>query len=156
MDRLKRVESLFHRALELEKENRAEFLESECEGDENLIREVNALLESDGANDDFLEEPFVASGADEAETPSPGVKEGTVLGRHRLLSPIGVGGMGFVYKAEDIKSGQIDGGFIPKVESALQSLKTVGEVIIVPGKEAHGLRREIGSDKGAHGTMFVP
>jgi serine/threonine protein kinase len=107
MNRLKRIESLFHQALELEKNERLDFVKRECGSDQGLANELWALLESDQTRDDFMEEPAMAAYAGELSTIAPNVGEGSVLGRHRLLSPIGVGGMGSVYKACDTQTGDI-------------------------------------------------
>jgi serine/threonine protein kinase len=157
MDRLKRIESLFHRALELEEERRPEFLERECEGDEDLIREVKALLESDSSNDSFLEEPAVAAHREEADTPASGVSEGSVLGRHELLSPIGVGGMGFVYKARDLKSGQIDAVKVlaPQLASSRSSVRRfLREAKAVAGLQHPAVARILNFGE-KDGTYFI-
>lgn len=107
MSRLERIEALFHQALELEVEQRAGFLKKECEGDSDLLREVQALIEADGSNDAFLEGPASVVESVEARTDPLPLEEGTVVGRYRLLSLIGAGGMGAVYKASDLRSGRI-------------------------------------------------
>ena len=108
MSRLKKLESLFHQALELEDELRLEFLKRECGNDKGLLDELCALLESDSSNDNFMEEPAMAVHAGELSMISPHITEGSVIGRHRLLSPIGIGGMGSVYQACDTRSGRIE------------------------------------------------
>jgi len=40
----RRVEDLYHRALELDESRRSEFLENSCSDDEALRREVESLL----------------------------------------------------------------------------------------------------------------
>ncbi len=108
MNRLKKIESLFHQALERENELRLEFLERECGSDKDLLKELCGLLQFDSLSDSFMEEPAMAAHAVELSMISPQITEGSVLGWHRLLSPIGIGGMGSVYKACDIRSGQIE------------------------------------------------
>lgn len=107
MNRLKRIEALFHQALSLEENERLDFVKRECGSDQDLANELWALLESDQTRDDFMEKPAMAAYAGELSTTAPHVGEGSVLGRHRLLSPIGVGGMGSVYKACDTQTGDI-------------------------------------------------
>jgi serine/threonine protein kinase len=107
MNRLKRIESLFHQALSLEENERLDFVKRECGSDQGLANELWALLESDQTRDDFMEKPAMAAYAGELSTTAPHIGEGSVLGRHRLLSPIGVGGMGSVYKACDTQTGDI-------------------------------------------------
>jgi serine/threonine protein kinase len=107
MDRLKKIESLFHQALDLEEEQRLEFLKRECGNDQSLLTELRALLEADRTQDDFMEEPALAAYAGELSMIEPHAGEGSVLGRNRLLSPIGIGGMGSVYKACDTQTGDV-------------------------------------------------
>ena len=71
MNRLKRIESLFHQALELEDELRLEFLKRECGNDEVLLKELCALLESDRSNTSFMEEPAMAAHVAELSMISP-------------------------------------------------------------------------------------
>ncbi len=53
----RRVEDLYHRALELDESKRAEFLEHACEDDEILRREVESLLAHEQAAQHFIETP---------------------------------------------------------------------------------------------------
>ena len=104
-------ESLFHLALEKPAAERPVFLEQACSGDTALQRRVEALIRSHETPDSFLvmsaKNPEVTTDsnaggmADEstgrmlsAEGP------GTRIGPYKLLQPIGEGGMGTVYMAE--------------------------------------------------------
>jgi hypothetical protein len=51
------VEDLYHRALELDESNRAEFVKSACRDDEVLRREVESLLAHEKAAEHFIEAP---------------------------------------------------------------------------------------------------
>ena len=97
---LERLKEIFHSARELQPGERDAFLRNACGDDEQLQREIEALLESDYAADDFIAEPpasLVADAFGGSPTPSDA---GRMIGQYKLLECIGSGGMGAVYLAE--------------------------------------------------------
>ena len=100
-DRWQRVEELFQAALECRPESRAVLLESECGGDSDLRAEVELLLANEAQAGSFLESPAIdVSGAGEPSL------IGRTFGTYTIISLLGAGGMGEVYRAHDAKLGR--------------------------------------------------
>ncbi len=103
-----RVKQLFTDALALDPAERPSFLAGKCGGDALLRREIESLLASHDEAGDRFERPasgaaaLVAAGFGSAPS-SLHLTVGTRLGPYEIVSPIGVGGMGEVYKARDTR-----------------------------------------------------
>jgi serine/threonine protein kinase/tetratricopeptide (TPR) repeat protein len=98
---LETLKEIFHSARELSPTERHAYLTRACGSNEQLRREVEALLESDHAADDFIADPPARLVADAfgggVTDPSDA---GRLIGHYKLLECIGSGGMGAVYLAE--------------------------------------------------------
>jgi Tol biopolymer transport system component/tRNA A-37 threonylcarbamoyl transferase component Bud32 len=109
-ERWRKIEQLCHAALDCETSQRSAFLLRACQGDDELRREVESLLAQEEPADRFLESsdanvalnPFAKAGSEEAEK-----LIGKQLGSYQILSLVGAGGMGEVYKARDIRVDRI-------------------------------------------------
>ncbi len=102
-DRWRRLEALFYEALELKPDERSEFLEEQCDGDEELRKEIEGLLNSAGKPMDFLQKPVLEAAQQMMETRGGTIAPGTRLAHYEIISLLGVGGMGEVYVAEDTR-----------------------------------------------------
>src|SRR5262245_4393943 len=91
--RWRRLEALFHEAAALPTAERHAFLELECGDDSGLRAEIESML---------------------AQTEStrtlgrvvPTAKAGDRIGQYELLTPLGSGGMGDVFRARDTRLGR--------------------------------------------------
>src|SRR3984957_6333565 len=101
------VKDLYQTALECSPAQRASFLEQN-ERDEIVRAEVNRLLGVHTRSGDFLSSPpFVdprRTGANPLERLTPGE---VLAGRFRIVTFVAAGGMGEVYKAEDLLLGRM-------------------------------------------------
>src|SRR6516162_5892862 len=96
-------EAIFHAARDIPDPNRRRaYVREVCGGDETRIAHVEALLAAADAPDSLLDRPAGSDPVatiDQPTTESPG----TVIGPYKLIEPIGEGGMGTVWMAQQIE-----------------------------------------------------
>jgi non-specific serine/threonine protein kinase/serine/threonine-protein kinase len=99
---LDRVAKILEQASALSGAERASFLRNACGDDDALRAEVDSMLAAQAEQGDFLADPTQAPESDTADlVPSaPSEQVGQMLGRYKLLEPLGEGGFGVVWAAE--------------------------------------------------------
>lgn len=105
-ERWERIKDLYHAARSRADRDRTEFLAEASAGDEELRRQVQALLDqpvSTGSFDDFLGAPMPALAARLRHDSDASLLTGRRLGVYQVQALIGSGGMGDVYRAHDTR-----------------------------------------------------
>jgi serine/threonine protein kinase/thioredoxin-like negative regulator of GroEL len=104
--RFQTIEEIFLAAVEQEPEQVSAFLDTACDGDDGLRREVEALLASDQRAGWFIEKSAVGLATKVIQNQQADSLVGRTIGHYKISESIGTGGMGEVYLATDIVAGR--------------------------------------------------
>jgi serine/threonine protein kinase/Tfp pilus assembly protein PilF len=102
-ERWQQVEQLYHSALEKEASERSAYLAAACADDEALRREVESLLAHEDSAQNFIESPALDVAAKLLAKEQNSAVPGQMINQYKIISPLGAGGMGEVFLAEDTR-----------------------------------------------------
>ena len=131
-ERWRQICAIFEAARKAQAGDREALIREACSGDDTMRAEVESLLSNDAraAPDEFLEAPDLTASL----APTPPEELGSRIGPYKILQPIGEGGMGVVYMAEQerpvrrrvalkmIKPGMDNAQVIARFEAERQAL----------------------------------
>jgi serine/threonine-protein kinase len=95
-----RIQNLFHEAADLSPAHQKTFLEAACQGDQQLLSEVLAMLDQDASGPSLLDRNLADLAQHTLADSAPASLLPKTFGPYRILKLLGEGGMGVVYLAE--------------------------------------------------------
>jgi eukaryotic-like serine/threonine-protein kinase len=102
-----RLKPLFHNALKEATEDRAAYVAAVCGNDPELKKHLEQLLQAEQQNTVTHDAPLAHLNGFFEDRSARFQPRELVLGRFRIIRPVGRGGMGEVYEAEDLQLGII-------------------------------------------------
>ena len=105
-DSWQKIKEIFQSAQERPPAERSDYLDQACGNDQSIREEVEALLVADASNENFLSVPAYEFAASILAGEETEFSAGQKVGRYTILCPLGSGGMGHIYLAEDEQLGR--------------------------------------------------
>ena len=161
-DNFSRIEELFHQALQIEPGKRNAFVAEVHSTDPDLGRELESLLEAHSQDKSLIDSPAYEAAADLIAESETQIITHRKLGRYLVLGPIGKGGMGEVFIADDPQLGRKVA--LKLLPAALTANKDRMRRFIQEARAASALNHpniltihEIGESEGTHfiATEFI-
>ncbi len=100
---MQQLEKLFHEAAGLGPRERADFMARVRDSNPELVVELESLIAAHERPDGFIDSPVYEAAAESIAKAQPVLVAGQVVGHYQVVAPLGKGGMGEVYLANDTK-----------------------------------------------------
>ena len=100
---MQQLEELFHEAVGLDPQERADFMARVRDSNPELVAAVESLVAAHERPDGLIDVPAFEAAAEMIADPQPALVAGQVVGHYQIVAPLGKGGMGEVYLASDAK-----------------------------------------------------
>lgn len=105
-ERWRQIEAVFENALEVSSGERLAFVEQTCADDAELRLEVESLLDAHGKVGDLFDHKSLFVPDEQPNEETVTLSAGQLIGHYTIISLIGRGGMGEIYRARDPKLGR--------------------------------------------------
>jgi serine/threonine protein kinase len=98
------IAEIYHSARELHGDDRSRFLHDACGSDAGALRQIETLLQQDETANSILDRPAIRTAGElMSESSTVTWPAGTQVGPYEVVSRVGAGGMGEVYRARDTR-----------------------------------------------------